>query len=73
MGHHQEWILGCKKGSPTTCNFDYSGPLAEAALLGTVSYRSGERFTWNAKDLKPVNAAKAERYIQREYRKGWTL
>jgi hypothetical protein len=21
-GHHKEWILGCKTGSPTLCNFD---------------------------------------------------
>jgi len=73
IGHHQEWVMACKKGSPTTCNFDYSGPLTEAALLGIAAYRSGEKFQWNAKDLKPVNAPKAERYIQREYRRGWRL
>ncbi|HEY3322640.1 MAG TPA: Gfo/Idh/MocA family oxidoreductase [Planctomycetota bacterium] len=73
IGHHAEWVKACKTGSPTTCNFNYSGPLTEAALLGIASYRSGERFQWNAKDLKPVNATKAESYIRREYRKGWTL
>ncbi|MGD0094621.1 MAG: gfo/Idh/MocA family oxidoreductase, partial [Planctomycetota bacterium] len=72
-GHHQEWVTACKTGSPTTCNFDYSGPLTETALLGIAAYRSGEKFQWNAKDLKPVNAPKAEQYIQREYRQGWKL
>ena len=34
IGHHAEWFLACKTGSPTTCNFDYSGTLAEAVLAG---------------------------------------
>ncbi len=34
IGHHAEWIAACKTGSPTTCNFDYSGALTEAVLLG---------------------------------------
>ena len=28
IGHHNEWIQACKTGSPTTCNFDYSGALS---------------------------------------------
>ena len=73
IGHHKEWIVGCKTGKPTTCNFDYSGPLTETALLGNVAYRSGERLHWNAKRLEATNSTKAKRYIRREYRKGWTL
>jgi len=39
--HAQEWITACKTGSPTGTNFDYSGPLTETVLLGTVAYRDG--------------------------------
>lgn len=73
IGHHKEWLVGCKTGKPTTCNFSYSGPLTEAALLANVSYRSGEKLHWNARRLQAVNTAKAARYVRREYRKGWTL
>ncbi|MBE3133226.1 MAG: gfo/Idh/MocA family oxidoreductase, partial [Acidobacteria bacterium] len=73
IGHHQEWIKACKTGGPTTCRFDYSGPLTETALLGTVAFRAGEKFGWDAEGLKPVNCPKAERYLRREYRQGWTL
>jgi len=73
LGHHQEWILACKTGSPTTCNFDYSGPLAESALLGTVSHRVGEKLQWDAAGLKATNCPKADRWIKRAYREGWTL
>ena len=72
-GHHREWIEGCKTGKAASCDFAYSGPLTEAALLGAAAYRSGERFTWNAAELRTVNADKAQRYIRREYRPGWTL
>jgi hypothetical protein len=41
-GHHKEWIIGCKTGKPTLCNFDYSGALLEHNLLALVSYRLGE-------------------------------
>jgi len=73
IGHHQEWIEACKTGGPTTCNFDYSGALTEAVLLGTVAYRSGQALEWDAVNLKAKNAPDAERFIHKEYRKGWTL
>jgi predicted dehydrogenase len=72
IGHHREWIEACKKGTPTTCNFDYSGALAEAVLLGTVSYRSGKVITWDSKKLE-TGSDEADRYIHKEYRKGWSL
>jgi predicted dehydrogenase len=73
IGHHEEWIAACKKGGPTTCNFDYSGALTEAALLCNVALRTGEKLTWDAKNLKAVGCAKADAFLRREYRKGWTL
>jgi predicted dehydrogenase len=73
IGHYKEWVEACKKGTPTTCNFDYSGALTEAVLLGTVSYRLGKPFTWNAGELKAVGEPEADRFIHKEYRKGWEL
>jgi len=73
IGHHREWLVACKTGGPTTCHFGYSGPLTESALLGTVSYRVGEKIQWDAENLKAVNCPKADPYIKRAYRQGWTL
>ncbi len=73
IGHHAEWIKACKDGSPTTCNFDYSGALTEAVLLGNVAYRTGETLQWDAKNLKAVNCPAADQYIQKEYREGWEV
>jgi hypothetical protein len=73
VGHHIEWIEACKNGGPTTCNFDYSGALSEAVLLGNVAYRAGKKLEWDAKNLKAVNCPEADQYLRREYREGWTL
>ncbi|MBX6315850.1 MAG: Gfo/Idh/MocA family oxidoreductase [Isosphaeraceae bacterium] len=73
IGHHAEWIAACKTGGPTTCHFGYSGPLTEAVLLGNVAYRVGQKLHWDAESLKATNCPEAERYIRREYRRGWTL
>ncbi len=73
IGHHQEWIAACKTGSPTLCNFDYSGALTETVLLGTVAYRAGQTLEWDAAALQVTNSAAAGALLRREYRKGWEL
>ena len=73
IGHHKEWIEACKTGGPTTCHFDYSGPLTEAALLGNVAYRAGRKLEWDWKSLRASNCPEADRYIQHHYRKGWKI
>ncbi len=73
IGHHKEWIEACKTGSPTTCNFDYSGALTETVLLGNVAYRSGKLIEWDPVKLIAKNAPDAAKFIKREYRKGWEI
>ena len=73
IGHHAEWLNAIKNGGPTTCNFDYSGALTEATLLGAVAYRAGKKIEWDAANLKVNNVPEAQQYVHKEYRKGWTL
>ena len=71
LGHHAEWLHACKTGAATTCPFSYSGPLTEANHLGNVAYRSGKKLEWDAAAMKIPNAPEAEKFLTREYRKGW--
>jgi predicted dehydrogenase len=73
IGHHREWLQAIRTRGRTTCNFDYSGALAEAVLLGNVAYRAGTRLQWDARAGRVTNTREAERYLRREYRRGWTL
>jgi predicted dehydrogenase len=72
-GHHAEWIHAAKTGEPTTCNFQYSGPLTEANHLASIAYRLGKKLEWDPVNLKCKNAPEADRLLHREYRKGWDL
>jgi predicted dehydrogenase len=71
--HYVEWIEACKNGKQALANFEYSGWLTEANHLGNVAYRVGKKLEWDAENLRARNAPEAEKYIHREYRKGWEL
>ncbi len=73
IGHHAEWIHACKTGGPTSCNFEYSGALAETVLLGNVAYRTGQKIEWDPKALKATNCPEADAFLRPHYRKGWKL
>lgn len=73
IGHHEEWIRACKSGSPTTCNFAYGSVLTESVLLGNVAFRTGYRLDWDGSGLRARNSAQALNYLEKDYRKDWTL
>jgi predicted dehydrogenase len=72
VGHYLEWLNAIRNGTPTTCNFNYSGALTEMVLLGNVAYRSGSAFDWDAQKLQ-ASVPKAQSFIRREYRKEWEI
>ena len=72
-GHHNEWVRACKEGTQTLCNFDYSGALAETVLLGCVAHKAGTKIEWDARAMKITNAPAANKFLTREYRKGWEI
>ncbi|HSU53558.1 MAG TPA: Gfo/Idh/MocA family oxidoreductase [Candidatus Dormibacteraeota bacterium] len=73
IGHHNEWILACETGSPTTCNFAYGSVLTEAVLLGNVAFRTGHKLEWDGPGLRVKNSEQAKNYLMAEYRRGWQL
>ena len=71
--HRREWFEACKGRGEAFCNFNYGGPLTETVLLGSVAYRVGEKLEWDAANLKFPNCPRADQYVKRDYRQGWTL
>jgi hypothetical protein len=71
-GHYNEWILACKGLGPAPgSNFQYSGWTTESNHLGNVAYRTGKKVEWDYVKLRARNAPEADKFIRREYRKGW--
>ena len=74
VNHWTQWVDGCLgKGTPSA-NFDYSGPLTEAVLLGSVATRfPNTTLEWDAKAVKFTNAPAANAHVRKTYRKGWEV
>ena len=79
-GHHKEWIRACKDGPPAGSNFEVSGPMAEVVLLGNIAVRMGQtlyekglKLYYDGPNMRITNMPEANKYIRREYRKGWTV
>ncbi|NLT72109.1 MAG: Gfo/Idh/MocA family oxidoreductase [Verrucomicrobiaceae bacterium] len=74
--HHKNFvdaIRGDISGKPLT-NFDYSGPMTETVLLGTVATRlKGETLKWDGSAGKFTNSDAANAMIHDTYREGWEV
>lgn len=70
-GHYEEWIAACKGAPPPLASFDYAALLTEMVLLGNVAVRLGRRIEWDAANMKVAGVPEADRFVRKEYRKGW--
>jgi GFO/IDH/MocA oxidoreductase family protein len=68
-----EWVAACRGGKPSSGEFLHAGPISEAFNLAAASLRAGRRLEYDAADMKIANVADANKYLYREYRKGWEL
>ena len=68
-----EWLQAIHAGKQAGSNFGYAGPFTESILVGVVAFRTGKKLEWDAAAMKAKGCPEADKYIKREYRKGWTL
>jgi hypothetical protein len=73
IGHYLEWIAAAKGGPPANCNFDFASLIAETALIGVISARTGKHLAWDAENMRFTNDAQANQFLTPEYRTGWAL
>jgi hypothetical protein len=67
------WTDAFKGGEPSPGNFLNAGPLSDAINLGAVALRVGRRILFDPETMKITNIPDANKYLYREYRKGWEL
>lgn len=72
--HYLQFVEACRGNGKTSAPFDYAGPLTESVLLGCLATRFAKTtLDWNSADLKITNESDANRFVRREYRKGWEV
>ncbi|MCY2967551.1 MAG: Gfo/Idh/MocA family oxidoreductase [Planctomycetota bacterium] len=70
--HYVSWALACLGEDQTTSHFDYSAPLTETVLLGTIAVRNpGTKLNWNAEKMELTGSPKAQALLTKPYRSGW--
>lgn len=70
--HYVSWADACRGEDKTTSHFDYSGPLTETVLLGTIAIRNPDAIlSWNAEKLELTGAPNAAGMLTKSYRDGW--
>ena len=72
-GHQRDWIRACKGGAPACSHFDVAAPYTEWLVLGAAAVRVTGKLLYDAKTGLFTNSAEANKYLQIDYRKGWTL
>ena len=72
--HYHHWIDACLGKATTAAGFDYSGPLTEMVLLGTVALlNAGTELVWDAVRMEVTNVPEANQHLSRTYRDGWAV
>ncbi len=73
-GFWKEWTDACKgKGPAPTCNFEYSGPMAETVILANAGFRGGRKsFDWSANNMTAVNCPEVQQYIKPQFYNGYS-
>jgi predicted dehydrogenase len=70
---HKPWVQACKGGEPSPGSFLNAGSISDTVNLGTVALRAGTKVQFDSQNMKITNAAAANQYLVRQYRKGWEL
>jgi len=72
--HAWDWLDAIRTGRQTGSNFDYGGPLTQAALLGAIAIQfPGQALRWDDQAMRFTNNEAANAFVQSPYREGWQL
>jgi predicted dehydrogenase len=72
--HAWDWVEAIRTGRQAGSNFDYGGPLTQAALLGAIAIRfPGQTLEWDDKATRFTNNEAANAFVKPAYREGWQL
>lgn len=72
--HYHEFVDAIQGKTKTSTAFDYSGPLSETVLLGSLATRFPQTtLTWDSARLRFKDSKEATKLLKRPYRPGWKV
>ena len=72
-GAWQEFANACQGGPLPGSNFEYSAPLTEIVILGNFALNAEGPFHYDFAKGRVTDQVALNQFLQREYRKGWSL
>ena len=69
----KHWVTAFKNKTQSPGSFLYAGPVTETIQLGAAALRAKRRLDYDSKNMKITNHEDANKFLYREYRKGWEL
>ena len=70
---HRAWRDAIHGGPHSPGSFLNAGAISDAVNLGTVALRAGKKVEFDSAQMRITNDEAANKYLYREYRKGWEL
>lgn len=67
------WIDAFRDKKQSPGSFLLAGPVSETINLGAIALRTGKKVLYDAAEMRITNIPDANKYLRREYRKGWEL
>jgi len=67
------WVASIKNGKESPGSFIHAGPVTETINLAAVALRARKKIEYDSMNMKITNDEAANKYLTREYRKGWEL
>ena len=70
---HNPWLDAVKGGEPSPGSFPNAASITDTVNLGAVALRAGKKVLFDGENMTITNMPDANKYLYREYRKGWEL
>jgi hypothetical protein len=67
----RQWMAAVRGGPQSPSSFLNAWPISEAVNLYAVALRTRKKLLYEGQSQKITNVAEANKYLGREYRKGW--
>lgn len=67
------WVDAIRNKEESPGSFLYAGPITETINLAAVALRAGKMVEYDSAAMKITNDEEANKFLTREYRKGWEL